>query len=72
MRMAFLAKYREAGLLIMRVSLGAFFVILTGPVLLAGAGLEAGGTFHIGFGKLLHRVKFATQFAFVAASRSPR
>lgn len=36
MRMAFLAKYREAGLLIMRVSLGVLFVILTGPVLLSG------------------------------------
>lgn len=36
--MAFLAKYREAGLLLMRVSLGVLFIILTGPVLLAGAG----------------------------------
>lgn len=36
--MAFLAKYREAGLLIMRVSLGVLFVILTGPVLLGGGG----------------------------------
>ena len=36
MRMAFLAKYREAGLLIMRVSLGILFIILTGPVMLAG------------------------------------
>ncbi|MFN2475586.1 MAG: DoxX family protein [Chthoniobacterales bacterium] len=37
-RMAFLAKYREVGLLIMRLSLGVLFVILTGPVLLAGGG----------------------------------
>lgn len=37
-RMAFLAKYREAGLLIMRVSLGVLFVVLTGPVLLGGGG----------------------------------
>ena len=37
MRMAFLAKYREAGLLLMRVSIGVLFVILTGPVLLGGA-----------------------------------
>ena len=29
MRMQFLAKYREMGLLIMRVSLGVLFVILT-------------------------------------------
>ena len=36
MRMAFLAKYRDAGLLLMRVGLGVLFVILTGPVLLAG------------------------------------
>lgn len=36
MRMAFLAKYRETGLLIMRVSLGVLFIILTGPVLLSG------------------------------------
>ncbi|MBA3882124.1 MAG: DoxX family protein [Chthoniobacterales bacterium] len=35
--MAFLAKYREAGLLIMRVGLGVLFVILAGPVLLGGA-----------------------------------
>lgn len=34
--MAFLAKYREAGLLLMRVSLGVLFVIMTGPVLLGG------------------------------------
>jgi len=36
MRMQFLAKYRETGLLIMRVGLGVLFIILTGPVLLAG------------------------------------
>jgi putative oxidoreductase len=35
--MAFLAKYREAGLLLMRVSLGVLFVVLTGPVLLSGS-----------------------------------
>jgi putative oxidoreductase len=34
--MTFLAKYREAGLLLMRVSLGVLFIILTGPVLLGG------------------------------------
>jgi putative oxidoreductase len=37
MRMQFLGKYRETGLLIMRASLGVFFIILTGPVLLAGS-----------------------------------
>ena len=36
MRMQFLAKYRETGLLIMRLGLGVLFIILTGPVLLAG------------------------------------
>jgi len=36
MKMAFLAKYRETGLLLMRVGLGVLFVILTGPVLLGG------------------------------------
>ena len=35
--MAWLAKYRETGLLIMRVSLGALFIILTGPVLLSSS-----------------------------------
>ena len=36
MRMQWLAKYREAGLLLMRVALGVLFIILTGPVLLSG------------------------------------
>src|SRR3954469_16817802 len=36
MRMQFLGKYREMGLLIMRVGLGVLFIVLTGPVLLAG------------------------------------
>lgn len=36
MRMQFLAKYRETGLLIMRLGLGVLFIILTGPVLLGG------------------------------------
>jgi putative oxidoreductase len=34
--MQFLAKYRETGLLLMRLALGVLFVILTGPVLLGG------------------------------------
>ena len=38
MRMQWLGKYREAGLLLMRVALGVLFVILTGPVLLSGPG----------------------------------
>lgn len=37
MRMAFLAKYRETGLLLLRVSLGLLFIYLTAPALLAGA-----------------------------------
>ena len=36
MRMAFLGKYREMGLLLMRVGLGVLFIILTGPVLFGG------------------------------------
>ena len=36
MRMQWLAEYREAGLLLMRVALGVLFIILTGPVLLSG------------------------------------
>ena len=36
MRMQWLGKYREAGLLLMRVALGVLLVILTGPVLLSG------------------------------------
>ncbi len=36
MRLQFLAKYRETGLLIMRVSLGVLFIVLAGPVLLSG------------------------------------
>jgi putative oxidoreductase len=34
--MAFLAKYREGGLLLIRVALGVLFIILAGPVLLGG------------------------------------
>jgi putative oxidoreductase len=36
MRLAFLAKYREAGLLLMRVSLGLLFILYTAPVLISG------------------------------------
>ena len=36
MRMQWLAKYREAGLLLMRIALGVLFIIITGPVLLSG------------------------------------
>lgn len=36
MRLQFLAKYRETGLLFMRIALGALFIILLGPVLLSG------------------------------------
>ena len=35
--MQFLGKYRETGLLIMRIGLGVLFILLTGPVLLAGS-----------------------------------
>lgn len=36
MRLAFLAKYREAGLLLIRVSLGLFFILYTAPALIGG------------------------------------
>lgn len=42
MRMQWLAKYRESGLLLIRVALGVLFIILTGPVLLSGASRWAG------------------------------
>ena len=35
--MTFLSKYREAGLLILRVSLGCLFIYLSAPALLGGA-----------------------------------
>lgn len=56
MRMAFLAKYREAGLLLMRVSIGVLFVILTGPVLLGGASRW------IAFGSAMRNVGFHSHF----------
>ncbi len=54
--MAFLAKYREAGLLIMRVALGALFVMLTGPVLLAGPSRWSA------FGSAMRNVGMNSQF----------
>jgi putative oxidoreductase len=36
MRLAFLAKYREAGLLLIRVSLGLVFILYAAPVLIDG------------------------------------
>ena len=37
MRMQFLSKYREAGLLLLRVSLGLLFIYLTAPALMSGS-----------------------------------
>ncbi|MBA3832696.1 MAG: DoxX family membrane protein [Chthoniobacterales bacterium] len=37
MRMTFLGKYREAGLLILRLGLGCLFIYLSAPVVLGGA-----------------------------------
>lgn len=37
MRLAFLGKYRETGLLLLRVSLGLLFIWLTAPALMRGA-----------------------------------
>ena len=36
MRLAFLAKYREFGLLLIRLSLGLLFILYTAPVLMGG------------------------------------
>lgn len=36
MRLAFLAKYRETGLLLIRVSLGLLFILYTAPPLIGG------------------------------------
>ena len=36
MRLAFLAKYREFGLLLIRVSIGVLFILYTAPALLGG------------------------------------
>lgn len=36
MRLAFLAKYREAGLLLIRVSIGLLFILYTAPALIGG------------------------------------
>ena len=37
MRMQFLSKYREAGLLLLRVSLGLLFIYITAPALMGGS-----------------------------------
>ena len=37
MRMTFLSKYREVGLLLLRLSLGVFFLLLTAPIVFGGA-----------------------------------
>ncbi|MEY2557926.1 MAG: putative oxidoreductase [Verrucomicrobiota bacterium] len=36
MRLAFLAKYREAGLLLIRVSIGLLFIVYAAPILIGG------------------------------------
>jgi len=56
--MAFLAKYRDAGLLLMRVGLGVLFVILTGPVLLAGRSRWAN------FGSAIRNLGLSSNYAF--------
>ena len=58
MRMQFLAKYRETGLLLMRVGLGVLFIILTGPVLLSGPSRWAS------FGSAMHNVGMQAHFQF--------
>lgn len=58
MRMQFLAKYRETGLLIMRVGLGVLFIVLTGPVLLSGPSRWAS------FGSAIRNLGLHTHFQF--------
>jgi putative oxidoreductase len=36
MRLAFLVKYREAGLLLIRISIGLLFILYTAPALIGG------------------------------------
>lgn len=52
MRLAFLAKYREAGLLLIRVSIGVLFILYTAPALIGGPRAWAhfgAGAEHFGF-----------------------
>ena len=46
MRLLFLAKYREFGLLLIRLSLGLLFILYCGPILIAGGSAWA----HFGTG----------------------
>jgi putative oxidoreductase len=46
MRLAFLAKYREAGLLLIRVSVGLLFILYAAPALIGGPKAWA----HVGVG----------------------
>jgi putative oxidoreductase len=51
MRLAFLAKYREGGLLLIRVSIGLLFILYTAPALIGGPGAWAhfgAGARHLG------------------------
>lgn len=58
MRMQFLAKYRETGLLLMRLGLGVLFILLTGPVLLSGP--DRWGI----FGSAIHNLGLHTHYQF--------
>ena len=58
MRMQFLAKYRETGLLLMRLGLGVLFIVLTGPVLLSGPGQWAN------FGSAIRNLGLHTHYQF--------
>ena len=57
MRMQWLAKYRESGLLLIRVALGVLFIILAGPVLLSGSEWAA-------FGSAARNVGLSSNFQF--------
>ena len=58
MKMQFLAKYRETGLLLMRIALGVLFIIITGPVLLGGPSRWGN------FGSAIRNLGVSTNFQF--------
>lgn len=58
MRMQFLAKYRETGLLLMRVGLGVLFLLMAAPVLLGGPSRWAA------FGSAMRNVGMGAYFQF--------
>jgi putative oxidoreductase len=70
-RLQFLAKYREFGLLLLRVSLGALFIVLIAPVLTGGASNWArfgAGMGHFGIHSHLQACGFVAALVLCAAA----